>query len=379
MNTTRIGKIARLPREVREVLGDRLAAGEPAGTLVNWLNGLASVQEVLQQYFGSRLITEQNLSEWRQGGHQDWLRREEARVLVGQLAEQGEDLGWAAQGQEISDRLARRLEVVMVRLAEVLVDGEVEPLEQWRRLREVNREVSRLRRDDHQAALVELHRQRLAFEVARANQQPYELPDRREGDMRIDPKTSQYSLDCLESFTQECRAGTDRERFVPVCEEEVVVEEENPTQSDCSSETEGENSKIQKSKFKEEPSSNDQMKSAAEVGEIRVNPGESDLSSGAGQGRDTKNGMNGKTEGGKTKIQRPKSKENPKSKDQAKSQAGSGQNQANPGESDLSSGGQKHGRDAKNGMNGTNDGERSKAKDQAEIGQIRPNPSESDL
>jgi hypothetical protein len=89
--------------------------------------------------------------------------------------------------------------------------------------------------------------------------------------------------------------------------------------------------------------------------------------------------MNGKTEGGKTKIQRPKSKEKSKSKGQANSGAEIGQIRVNPSESDLSSGGQKHGRDAKNGMNGTNDGERSKAKDQAEIGQIRPNPSESDL
>ena len=82
MNHTRTGKIARLPVEVREVLGDRLQAGEPAATLVNWLNSLLCVQKVLQQYFGSRLITEQNLSEWRSGGHQDWLRQEQARLLI---------------------------------------------------------------------------------------------------------------------------------------------------------------------------------------------------------------------------------------------------------------------------------------------------------
>ena len=154
------------------------------------------------------------MSEWRQGGHQDWLRREEARVLVGQLAEQGEDLAWAARGQEIGDRLARRLEVAMVRLAEVLVEREPEPLAQWERLREVNRELSRLRRDDHQAALVELHQQRLAFEVARANGRKYELPDRRDGDMRLSPRVSQFSLDCLESQTQQDRAGT---AWAPFC------------------------------------------------------------------------------------------------------------------------------------------------------------------
>ena len=329
MNTTRIGKIARLPREVREVLGDRLAAGEPAGTLIGWLNGLACVQGVLRQYFGSRLITEQNLSEWRQGGHQDWLRREEARVLVGQLAEQGEDLAFAAQGQEISDRLARRLEAALVRLAEVLVDREAEPLEQWRQLREVNRELSRLRRDDHQAAQVELQRQRLEFEVARANGREYELPDRRMGNMRTDPATSQYLLNCLERQTQEHRAGTDR--FVPVIEEE---------------EEESENSQSQNRKFKDTSKAKDQAGSGGETGEVRPNPSESDLSNG-----DAEEG--GK--GGNSKSQKPKFKEHSKSKDQAKGGAEVGQNQVNPSESDLSNE-EGRGTDGQKGTNGTEEG-----------------------
>jgi len=75
MNTTRVGKIGRLPKAVRDVLGDRLEAGEPGGVLVAWLNSLTSVQEVLADYFGGRPISERNLSEWRQGGHEEWLRQ----------------------------------------------------------------------------------------------------------------------------------------------------------------------------------------------------------------------------------------------------------------------------------------------------------------
>jgi len=44
MSTTRIGKIGRLPRQVREELNRRLLEGEPGITLVDWLNGLPAVQ-----------------------------------------------------------------------------------------------------------------------------------------------------------------------------------------------------------------------------------------------------------------------------------------------------------------------------------------------
>ena len=52
---TRNGKIARLPRAVR----DRLADGEPGKALVTWLNGLPEVVAVLDRDFGDHGSTEQ--------------------------------------------------------------------------------------------------------------------------------------------------------------------------------------------------------------------------------------------------------------------------------------------------------------------------------
>jgi hypothetical protein len=63
---TRLGKIARLPREIREELNVRLQNGEVGRKLVEWLNGLPAAQAVLAANFGGRAISMQNLSEWKQ-------------------------------------------------------------------------------------------------------------------------------------------------------------------------------------------------------------------------------------------------------------------------------------------------------------------------
>jgi hypothetical protein len=82
---TRNGKIARLPREVREQLNRRLFNGEPGNRLVEWLNGLPETQRVLADDFGGREINEQNLSEWKQGGFREWETRQETLAQAREL------------------------------------------------------------------------------------------------------------------------------------------------------------------------------------------------------------------------------------------------------------------------------------------------------
>ncbi|MCX6952946.1 MAG: hypothetical protein NTV51_12390, partial [Verrucomicrobia bacterium] len=64
---TRTGKIARLPRAVREELNRRLLDGESARRLVAWLNGQAEVRAMLAEHFDGRAIRVQSVSEWRAG------------------------------------------------------------------------------------------------------------------------------------------------------------------------------------------------------------------------------------------------------------------------------------------------------------------------
>ena len=85
---TRTGKIARLPGAIRHELNHRLHNGALGRELVPWLNALPEVQRVLAERFASRPITEDNLSEWRQGGFQDWLLQEERRVRLRELSNQ---------------------------------------------------------------------------------------------------------------------------------------------------------------------------------------------------------------------------------------------------------------------------------------------------
>jgi len=128
---TRIGKIARLPHAIRHKLNQRLHDGEPNKGLVAWLNSMPEVAEVLKSEFGGRLVTEQNLSEWKQGGYGDWLKHEESCALVSQLTARAIDLDETADGAEISDRLATVLAVELVRVVEALLAESTDPKERW--------------------------------------------------------------------------------------------------------------------------------------------------------------------------------------------------------------------------------------------------------
>jgi hypothetical protein len=82
---TRNGKVARLPLEIREQLNQRLADGEPGIRLVEWLNSIPDVAIVMQEQFDGRPINENNISEWRHGGYEEWVTLhaflDETRVL----------------------------------------------------------------------------------------------------------------------------------------------------------------------------------------------------------------------------------------------------------------------------------------------------------
>jgi len=54
---THNGKIARLPRNIRDELNHRLENGEAARVILPWLNALPAVQAVLAAGFRVSLIT----------------------------------------------------------------------------------------------------------------------------------------------------------------------------------------------------------------------------------------------------------------------------------------------------------------------------------
>ena len=84
---TRTGKIGQLPLEVRNELNRRIRAGELSPTLLPWLNEQAPVRSVLQRSFEDVDISPANLSDWRQGGYQDWLKRRRKIEETQEMAE----------------------------------------------------------------------------------------------------------------------------------------------------------------------------------------------------------------------------------------------------------------------------------------------------
>jgi hypothetical protein len=82
---TRTGKIARLPKIIRDQLNQRLDDGEQGAPLVAWLNSLPEVQAVLTRDFEGKAIREQNLSEWRKGGYRDWQAKSDLLEMAQRL------------------------------------------------------------------------------------------------------------------------------------------------------------------------------------------------------------------------------------------------------------------------------------------------------
>jgi len=156
------GKIARLPREIREQVNRRLADGEPGRNLAKWLNELPAVQAVLAAQFGGQPITETNLTNWRQGGYAQWQAHQEASATLEHSLAKARELE-GGNAHSLADRLSLW---VMSRL---LVANGAEGAEgarekEWRRLRQLCRDVARLRRNDQGAGWLRLQQERLAGE-----------------------------------------------------------------------------------------------------------------------------------------------------------------------------------------------------------------------
>ena len=79
---TPAGKIARLPRGVRDELNRRLQRGGSGAALLPWLNGLPETKAALARALGARKITQRDLAQWKTAGFCSWLARHEAEIRV---------------------------------------------------------------------------------------------------------------------------------------------------------------------------------------------------------------------------------------------------------------------------------------------------------
>lgn len=163
---TRVGKIARLSREVRNELNRRLQNGQPAKKLVGWLNELPEVKTVLKAYFGGRPISEQNVSQWKAGGYVDWLRHQESLELAQTLVEEADELESKSDDGSLADRLAAPVSLALARLLRELIrDVNLTTREKEERLLPLAAELAQLRRHDHERERLRLLRERWKNEL----------------------------------------------------------------------------------------------------------------------------------------------------------------------------------------------------------------------
>ena len=157
----RNGKIARLPREIREELNRRLETNQPGGPLLAWLNAAPAVREILARDFGGCAISKQNLCEWRGGGFAEWQVRQEALEHARQLTHDANELAAVTEGR-LTDHLAT---VLAARYATALAGWDGEVTESFRHklraLRGLAQDIAELRRGDHSGARLQMERERM--------------------------------------------------------------------------------------------------------------------------------------------------------------------------------------------------------------------------
>ena len=163
-DTTHNGKIARLPRNIRNELNHRLDDGEPGGRILAWLDALPAVQAVLAAEFGGGAINPQNLSNWRKGGYQHWLKQQERRNLVRELTENAEELATDAGGVEIGNHLSAVLVAELAASARDALAELADPAERCARMQEFLVTLARVRRQDYLAGRLAIERERRARE-----------------------------------------------------------------------------------------------------------------------------------------------------------------------------------------------------------------------
>ncbi|MEP6672901.1 MAG: hypothetical protein ABJF10_27305 [Chthoniobacter sp.] len=166
IESTRLGKIARLPLAIRDWLNERLQDGEPARALVKELNALPEVREMLEVFFEGRPINEQNLSAWKLGGFQEWQRFQRTRVtardFLGEAAalEDEVDVSPEDDPRSFLDRVADRMALTLLQLFREAEDSDKSP-ERTRTLLAIADKLERMRQGDHRRQRTEILEQRL--------------------------------------------------------------------------------------------------------------------------------------------------------------------------------------------------------------------------
>jgi hypothetical protein len=200
---TRNGKIARLPKDIRDELNRRLDNGEQGKRLLEWLNELPEVKEVLEKDFGGRAISKGSLSEWIRGGFAEWKIQQEIVAVAKEFLANGSEFG------TVSSEVVRTLEAAaMAHYAAALhrsnSDPKEDPRTRFERMRKSLLDVVRLRRCEQAREQMEIQREWLELERQRIQQKKV-------------PEAAELPVDCneIQPMTEEEKTEMLRELLLP--------------------------------------------------------------------------------------------------------------------------------------------------------------------
>jgi hypothetical protein len=172
--TTRISKIARLPKTIRDELNQKIEDGLLGIHMTNWLNNLPEVQKILAEHFGGRLITHQNISDWRRTGYADWQFSREGRQHWWEIIEAARELSQARNPGDGTDATSQLGTILLVEVGQALnqMRAVKDPKERWKLLRMLSGALSRLRNDDTREKRIRLRQARQSSRRSQISSNP---------------------------------------------------------------------------------------------------------------------------------------------------------------------------------------------------------------
>jgi hypothetical protein len=166
----RNGKIAHLPRHLRDRINLALYNRCPAKDLARALNQMPEVQSVMAQYFNARPLISQNIYEWKQGGYRDWLHHRQILEQQRELTADAKDLSNTANG--LPDSL---FGILTLNYAGLLMNRDTQTPEEFEKKRKelslVSQDISRMHRCHINTRRVEVQEARLERDEEKTEEQ----------------------------------------------------------------------------------------------------------------------------------------------------------------------------------------------------------------
>src|SRR5215471_14873949 len=189
----RTGKVARLPRTVRERVNCMLEEGLP--------------YDIIIQRLGKHRTLD-NLSQWKKGGYRDWLVRQQALALVHNLDDK-QGLADPALIGPFTAKLCRWIALHLAATSQSLIVSEDNLEAKWNRLNQLANVLSRLRHGDLYSERLSLDREWLDLDksnaLARRDQEFWKWTEREDIRQKLYPEGEGLSPETLEKIERELR------------------------------------------------------------------------------------------------------------------------------------------------------------------------------